>query len=166
MGMNFEFFSFKDGSIPLSTDIQDGVDVAQGFAAGQPVAVVPASGTRTAGIALAVANPDTGAVSGYVGVAKTSRSIMKKEGVASYIYGASKVEFFDNSDNIADDGSPLESGVNFAIGDYLYISVNGKWTNQAPGADATPKGIVTNVVNSDYNLYGKAKIEAILFAVS
>jgi len=88
-----------------------------------------------------------------LGLAKTARSIMNQTGPSAggtqygsgtIVTGVCVVELFDNSGELADDGSPVAealSGVD--RGDRLYYNtgVARNWTKTQPGAEA-PFGLV------------------------
>ena len=131
MGMDLYYHAFeKVGDYPVSND------VVTTFPAGAPTELNSTDGGLQIGATEA----------NILGLAKVSRSQMvvagpsvqgsggTNQGSATVVTGITIVELYDNSDEIADDGSPMADAISaYAINDRLYFSA-GKWQKAAAGA--------------------------------
>lgn len=144
MGYTPYWISIKDGDHALNT-----TSVTTTFAGGAPVKVSAGTGAQAGIGVISLYTASAVTDRGYVGVAKVSRSAMAVNGVATYLHGASKGEMYDNSANVADDGKPYDTGVTWVIGDLMYVSTGGVWTNSqaaSTGGVSAARGIVMDIV--------------------
>ena len=146
MGMDVMQLSFKDGELPVNPLITPtGSTTASPYFGGQPLAI-NTDGT----VILAL-----GSTPKYIGVAKNSSWEDLQNGNAVVVGGASKVVFFNGSNEqdstvngVTVEGAPYDTTLTWANGDYLYVAnATGLWTNVST-SNGTPKGIVVKAPTS------------------
>ena len=158
MGMDIQQLSFKDGEIPVNPLVAPGGagDNTPWFG-GQP-ATLNATGQ-------AILAKD-GATTKWLGVFKNASVEDTANGNTTIVHGASKVVFFNGSNQIDDEdssgsiveGTPYDDTLTYAAGEYLYIQASGLWTNVVTGP---PRGIITQAPTAQ-----SGNMAAYLFSVA
>jgi len=145
MGMDIQQLSFKDGEIPVRPTVNPaGTGADSPWFGGQP-ATIDANGQ-------AILAKD-GSTSKFLGCFKNASVEDTQNGNTTIVHGASKVVFFNGSNQIADlddsgstvEGAPYNDALTYTPGEYLYIDANGLWSNVVLGP---PRGIITKAPNA------------------
>jgi len=146
MGMDVMQLSFKDGELPVNPLITPtGTTTASPYYGGQPAAM------NTDGTCILA----LGATPAYLGVFKNSSWEDLQNGNAGIVHGASKVAFFNGSNeqdstvnSLTVEGAPYDTTLTWAAADYLYVNhTTGLWTNVS-SSNGTAKGIVVKAPTS------------------